>query len=105
MIVNQSNIVSIERRKFHLVRWEIVCKPLTQGNLGIRSIEKMNKVLLGKWLWRVGDSSQGSWRPILMDKYKMGRVGWMGGLFQFRILKLRVFGSLFFLLRMILISS
>ena len=31
-----------------------MCKPLTQGGLCIRSIEKVNKVLLGKWLWRVG---------------------------------------------------
>lgn len=105
MIVNQCNIVSIERRKFHLVRYEIVCEPLTQGKLGIHSIEQMNKVLLGKWLWRVGDLSQGLWRPILIDKYKIGRDGWICGLLRFRIPRLAVFGSLFFLLRMILISG
>ena len=28
---------------------------LTKGGLGIRSIEKVNKALLEKWLWRVGE--------------------------------------------------
>ena len=46
---------TVEQRKYHLVRWVIVCKPLSKGGLGICSIENMNKVLLGKWLWRVSD--------------------------------------------------
>ena len=46
---------SIGKKKYHLVQWENVCKPLSKGGLGIRSVEKVNKALLGKWLWRVGE--------------------------------------------------
>ena len=34
---------SVENRKYHLVQWEEVCKPLAHGGLGIRSIEKVIK--------------------------------------------------------------
>ena len=67
---------TVESRKYHLVRWEIICKPIAQGGLGIRSIENMNKALLGKWLWRVVNATQGLWRQILINKYKAGRDGW-----------------------------
>lgn len=51
-----------------------VCK--SNGGLGIRSIEKMNKAMLGKWLWRLGNSFQGLWRQIIIDKYQVSREGW-----------------------------
>ena len=53
----------------------LICKHIAQGGLGIHSIENMNKALLGKWLWRVGNSTQGLWRRILINKYKVGRDG------------------------------
>ena len=54
---------SIENRRYHLVRWEIVCKRIGQGVLWIRSIAKVDKLLLRKWLWRIiGESGQGLWR-------------------------------------------
>ena len=59
-----------------MVQWEEVCKPLAHGGLGIRSIEKVNKALLGKWLWRVGNPGQGFWRRLLLCKYKLGNGGW-----------------------------
>lgn len=67
---------SVEKRKYHLVRWESVLKHLDQGGLDIRSIAKVNKPLLGKWLWRVGKHSSGSWRKIIVCKYKLGNNGW-----------------------------
>eukprot|EP00268_Persea_americana_P001290 TRINITY_DN10388_c0_g2_i3.p1 TRINITY_DN10388_c0_g2~~TRINITY_DN10388_c0_g2_i3.p1 ORF type:complete len:137 (+),score=20.28 TRINITY_DN10388_c0_g2_i3:878-1288(+) len=36
----------------------------------------MNQALLGKWLWRIGDGSQGLWRQVLEKKYKLPRHGW-----------------------------
>eukprot|EP00268_Persea_americana_P009387 TRINITY_DN13775_c0_g1_i3.p1 TRINITY_DN13775_c0_g1~~TRINITY_DN13775_c0_g1_i3.p1 ORF type:complete len:207 (-),score=26.83 TRINITY_DN13775_c0_g1_i3:75-695(-) len=67
---------SIEKKKYHLVRWATVCKPLSQGGLGIRSIVKMNKASLGKWLWRVGELGHGLWKQILICKYKLTNDGW-----------------------------
>ena len=67
---------SVEKRQYHLVKWDSVCKPFAQGGLGIRSIEKVNKALLGKWLWRVGDPKQGLWKRILICKYDLANMGW-----------------------------
>lgn len=50
---------SSENRKYHPVNWNQVCKPVDCGGLGIRPISDMNKALLGKWIWKVGDNSQG----------------------------------------------
>ena len=67
---------SIEKRRYHLVRWEKVCKATGQGGLGIRSFAKVNNSLLGKWLWRIGEPTQGLWCQILIQKYKGGNNGW-----------------------------
>lgn len=48
-----------ENRKYHPVNWNQVCKPVDCGGLGIHPISDMNKALLGKWIWKVGDNSQG----------------------------------------------
>ena len=32
--------------------------------------------LLGKWLWRLGDRSEGLWRKVLMVKYGNQKDGW-----------------------------
>ena len=66
----------IDKRKFHLVKWEVVCEPIVHVGLGIRSIENVNKSLIGKWLWRLGNSIQGLCRQIIVDKYKVQREGW-----------------------------
>ena len=49
------------QKKLHFVDWDSICK-LKEGGLGIRLLKKMNQALLGKWLWRIGDGSQGLWR-------------------------------------------
>eukprot|EP00268_Persea_americana_P012101 TRINITY_DN15081_c1_g5_i2.p1 TRINITY_DN15081_c1_g5~~TRINITY_DN15081_c1_g5_i2.p1 ORF type:complete len:110 (-),score=15.04 TRINITY_DN15081_c1_g5_i2:571-900(-) len=64
------------RKKFHLVDWASVCKPKSEGGLGIRPLRETNRALQGKWLWRLGNESEGLWRDILLAKYGGSRDGW-----------------------------
>lgn len=38
-------------KKYHLVNWMEIKKSLKEGDLGLRSIVKLNKALLSKWIW------------------------------------------------------
>jgi hypothetical protein len=42
------------KRKYHLVKWEVVCRSKKKGGLGIMDIRKMNICLLCKWWWKLG---------------------------------------------------
>jgi hypothetical protein len=65
-----------DEAKFHLVDWDTVCSPISEGGLGIRSLRKFNQALLGKWLWRYAHEDGAWWRSILVAKYGSSRNGW-----------------------------
>jgi hypothetical protein len=39
------------KKKYHLVRWEKVCKVRKKGGLGLKDLRRMNISLLCKWWW------------------------------------------------------
>jgi hypothetical protein len=39
------------KRKYHLVRWQKICRSKKKGGLGIKNLWKMNIALLCKWWW------------------------------------------------------
>jgi hypothetical protein len=39
-----------EEFKYHLVNWDNVCSPISEGSLGNRKLRVFNQALLGKWL-------------------------------------------------------
>lgn len=41
-----------ERKRDHLVGWDLMCKPTSDGGLGLGRIFLTTKMLLGKWLWK-----------------------------------------------------
>jgi hypothetical protein len=57
-----------DKKKYHFVNWQTVCLRKDQGGLGILDLEKMNIVLLAKWLWKLFNED-GMWQAILRKKY------------------------------------
>jgi hypothetical protein len=41
------------KRKYHLVRWQKICRSKKKGGLGIKNLWKMNIALLCKWWWSI----------------------------------------------------
>ncbi|XP_059627240.1 uncharacterized protein LOC132270043 [Cornus florida] len=62
--------------KYHLVRWEEVCKPVKLGRLGIRRLVPFNQALLGKWLWRYGRERHRPWRRLVSCRFGEEAGGW-----------------------------
>jgi len=65
-----------EEFKYHLVSWEKVCTPISNGGLGIRNLVLFNRALLGKWLWRFGMDRDAWWRVAVDSKYGSLWGGW-----------------------------
>ena len=57
-----------EKNKLSLVNWEDVCKPKEKGGLGVRRLRDLNKALLAKVGWRLGESTT-NWSKIMKAKY------------------------------------
>ena len=57
-----------QKRKYHLVKWEVICKSKKKGGLGIKDISEMKKSLLCKWWWKL-DKEDGVWQDIIKEKY------------------------------------
>ncbi|CAA7036129.1 unnamed protein product [Microthlaspi erraticum] len=61
-----------EKRKQHLVSWDKVCLPRSEGGLGIRKSGIMNVALVAKVGWRVLHDKTSLWAQVLRSKYKIG---------------------------------
>uniref|UniRef100_A0A2N9FZT4 Reverse transcriptase domain-containing protein n=1 Tax=Fagus sylvatica TaxID=28930 RepID=A0A2N9FZT4_FAGSY len=62
--------------KYHLVGWNIVCRPIANGGLGIRKVVMTNRAFLGKWLWRFGREENHLWRRVIVATYGLDMGGW-----------------------------
>jgi hypothetical protein len=65
-----------EETKFHLVKWSLVCSPMTDDGLGIRNLCRFNQALLGKWLWRYATEREAYWRKVVEVKYGSMEGDW-----------------------------
>uniref|UniRef100_A0A2N9H040 Uncharacterized protein n=1 Tax=Fagus sylvatica TaxID=28930 RepID=A0A2N9H040_FAGSY len=63
---------SEEEVKFHLVKWDLICRPYVNGGLAIKNLRVFNTALLGKWLER-----EALWRKVIREKYGSMEGGWM----------------------------
>lgn len=56
------------KKKYHLIKWEKICKSKKKGGLGIKNLRKMNISLLCKWWWKL-EREDGLWQNIVKYKY------------------------------------
>jgi hypothetical protein len=41
-----------EKFRYHMAKWEMVCRPKDQGGMSIINIKIVNKSLSVKWIWK-----------------------------------------------------
>ncbi|MCH90084.1 putative non-LTR retrolelement reverse transcriptase, partial [Trifolium medium] len=63
---------TINGRKHHAVRWELISTPKDLGGLGLRRLDIMNKACLMKLGWELNQNGTGMWSAILRGKYGRG---------------------------------
>ena len=56
------------KKKYHLVKWLIICQLKKAGGLEVKDLRKMNISLLCKWWWKL-EHEQGLWQDIVKKKY------------------------------------
>jgi hypothetical protein len=57
-----------DRKRYHLVKRDIVCLPKDCGGLGVLDLATMKKSMLCKWLWKL-ENAEGTWQKLLSRKY------------------------------------
>ncbi|RVW19678.1 Structural maintenance of chromosomes protein 3, partial [Vitis vinifera] len=65
-----------ERKRDHLIRWEVVSRPREMGGLGFGKTSMRNSALLGKWLWRFPRERSGLWHKVIASIYGTHPNGW-----------------------------
>jgi hypothetical protein len=58
------------KKKYHLVKWDVITKPKKKGGLGIKDLRRMNLSLFCKWWWKI-ETGEGLWQEIVRKKYKI----------------------------------
>jgi hypothetical protein len=61
------------KKKYRLIKWNIICRPKDQGGLGIEVLELKNKCLLSKLLFKIL-TEEGMWQELLRNKYLKNRT-------------------------------
>ena len=61
-----------QKKKYHLLRWDIINKSKTYGGLGIKNIHKMSVSLLCEWWWKL-ETENDIWQQIVTKKIYVQR--------------------------------
>lgn len=64
-----------ENKKYHLIKWDVVSKPLGKGGLGLGKLSIRNDALPAKWLWRFLREEESMWHSVIGAKYGMDENG------------------------------
>jgi hypothetical protein len=55
------------KKKYRLMRWNIICQPKVQDGHGIINIDVQNRCLLSKWLFKLINEDE-IWQTMLYQK-------------------------------------
>ena len=66
-------------KKPHLVNWSRVYTDKKVGGLGVKGLHKLNKALLGKYIWRFANERNSLWREAIRRKFGEIQGGWCSG--------------------------
>ena len=50
------------------MKWNLICQPKLQGDLGVQNLDIQNKCLMSKWLFKLCNE-YGLWQQLLRNKY------------------------------------
>jgi hypothetical protein len=56
------------RRRYHLVKWKLICTPKSKGGLGVKNLSRFNISLMCKWWWKL-EHDKGPWQDFMWKKY------------------------------------
>jgi hypothetical protein len=66
-----------DKRKAHMISWDIITQAKFCGGLGLRKLQSMNEACLMKMGWSLMAGEDTLWGQVLIGKY--GREGWSQG--------------------------
>ncbi|GAU36816.1 hypothetical protein TSUD_219190 [Trifolium subterraneum] len=66
-----------EARKVHLIAWDKLCHPKSEGGLGFRNLKMLNKAHMMKLSWQILTQPSKLWVKILKAKYNCGNITWV----------------------------
>jgi hypothetical protein len=58
-----------DKFKYHMVRWDVVCRPREFGGLGILNTQIFNEYMMAKWIWKLYEQKDSLMARILRAKY------------------------------------
>lgn len=58
-----------QKRKLHLVNWDLVTRTKGEGGLGLRKDRSKNLTLLASLAWRLANNPTNLWEITLLQKY------------------------------------
>ena len=66
---------NVGKKKYHMVKWQFVCRPREKGGLGIKNLKLLNIALLCKWWWKL-ESGEGLLQELVRVKYGINKGIW-----------------------------
>lgn len=68
---------SVEKKRVHLVKWDVITKKKENGGLGVKNLGIQNLALLAKWWGRFGNERESLWVKVIKSKYGLDYRCWV----------------------------